>query len=305
MTFHFDSWLIYFYFYCICGWIFESTYVSLKTKKLTNRGFMKGPWLPLYGSGAIVILLVTLPVKQFPVAVYFVGAIAATALEYVTGVVMLKLFKVRYWDYSYRKIQFQGHICLVSSIAWGFLSLIMVYLVHEPVVRFIALWNEEVLSILTFLITIVIVFDFANAFRNAMDLRALIIQAEEIRRRLDEALEERKQHLSQTVSEAQAQIEQALEERAEENRKALNKYKEQFEEAVNETKEKVEEAAAERRERIERTIAELTAARDSVLKSMEKPSRQLLLHNPGSGFKGLEEEAMEIKKRLLAKKKEQ
>ncbi len=61
---------------------------------------MKGPWLPIYGSGAVIILLVTLPFKQYPIAVYFAGAAAATMLEYITGVCMVKIFEVRYWDYS-------------------------------------------------------------------------------------------------------------------------------------------------------------------------------------------------------------
>ena len=140
---------------------------------------MKGPWLPLYGSGAILVLLVTLPYADHPVGVYFAGMIAATILEYITGVGMVKLFKVRYWDYSYKKIQFQGHICLSSSLAWGGLSLLMVYVIHPPIVKFIDMWNENVVNILTFIVTICMAYDFANAFREAMDLRALIIQAEE------------------------------------------------------------------------------------------------------------------------------
>ena len=98
---------------------------------------MKGPRLPLYGSGALVILLSSLPFKEHPVVVYFVAALSATILEYITGVVMLTIFKVRYWDYRYRKIQFQGHICLVSTIVWGFMELIMVYMVHPHVERLV------------------------------------------------------------------------------------------------------------------------------------------------------------------------
>ena len=77
MEFHFNSWLVYFYFYCICGWIFESLNVSIRQRKWVNRGFMKGPWLPLYGSGALVILFSTLPFKEYPVMVYFAAAVAA------------------------------------------------------------------------------------------------------------------------------------------------------------------------------------------------------------------------------------
>lgn len=325
MQFHFNSWLVYFYFYCICGWIFESTYVSIRTKKPVNRGFMKGPWLPIYGSGAVVILLVTLPFQQYPIAVYFAGAVAATILEYVTGVLMVKLFKVRYWDYSNQKIQFQGHICLSSSIAWGFLSLLMVYVVHKPVAKFIGTWNEEFLSIFTFLVTICMVYDFANAFREAMDLRALLVQAEDIRKRLSEALEEEKENLSEAVLEKKEQLVQSVEEKkeqlvqsAEERREhltqAVTERKEQFSQSLEEYKEireltayeraeRKEMAARERKERLERTIAELEAAREKLREGMEKHSKQLLLHNPGSGYPGMDEESTEVKKRLLSKRR--
>lgn len=257
MQFHFNSWLVYFYFYCIFGWVFESTYVSLRTHKLTNRGFMKGPWLPLYGSGAILVLLVTLPYADHPVGVYFAGMIAATILEYVTGVVMVKLFKVRYWDYSYKKIQFQGHICLSSSLAWGGLSLLMVYVIHPPIVKFIAMWNENVVNILTFIVTICMVYDFTNAFREAMDLRALIVQAEELKKRMDEVVAEKKEAFAETVEERREQFAQSVAESKEqlaESRErlaeSLDEKKEKFTETVNVTKERIAESVVETKEQL-------------------------------------------------------
>ncbi len=252
MQFHFNSWLVYFYFYCIFGWVFESTYVSLRTHKLTNRGFMKGPWLPLYGSGAILVLLVTLPYADHPVGVYFAGMIAATILEYVTGVVMVKLFKVRYWDYSYKKIQFQGHICLSSSLAWGGLSLLMVYVIHPPIVKFIAMWNENVVNILTFIVTICMAYDFANAFREAMDLRALIIQAEELKKRMEEVVAEKREAFAETVEERREQFAQSVAE----SKEQLAESRERLAESLDERKERFAETVSETRERIAESVAE-------------------------------------------------
>ena len=252
MQFHFNSWLVYFYFYCIFGWVFESTYVSLRTHKLTNRGFMKGPWLPLYGSGAILVLLVTLPYADHPVGVYFAGMIAATILEYITGVVMVKLFKVRYWDYSYKKIQFQGHICLSSSLAWGGLSLLMVYVIHPPIVKFIAMWNENVVNILTFIVTICMAYDFANAFREAMDLRALIIEAEELKKRMEEVVAEKREAFAETVEERREQFAQSVAE----SKEQLAESRERLAESLDERKEKFAETVSETRERIAESVAE-------------------------------------------------
>lgn len=66
----FRQWLVFFYFYCIFGWIYESTLVSLKSRKLTNRGFMKGPWIPLYGNGTVIVLFSTLPFQCWSAAVF-------------------------------------------------------------------------------------------------------------------------------------------------------------------------------------------------------------------------------------------
>lgn len=279
MTFHFNNWLVYFYFYCIFGWVFESLNVSIRQRKWVNRGFMKGPWLPLYGSGALVILLSTLPFKDYPVAVYFAAAISATLLEYVTGVAMLALFKVRYWDYRYRKIQFQGHICLVSTIVWGFLGLLMVYIIHPPVVKLVNSWNQEVVSILTFVITICIVYDFANAFREAMDLRALIIQVEKLRHRMEEALAEKREELEQRMDDIR-------EER-----------KEQFEERL----EYIEQRIADAREQRLDNLAELETALEQLKERLEHKSRSLLKSNPYASFRNMESETEEIRKRLQIK----
>lgn len=84
-TYTWYQWLAFFYVYCFLGWIFESTYVSLKQKRLVNRGFLRLPMLPLYGSGAVMMLWVSLPVRDSLPLVYISGFIAATALEYVTA----------------------------------------------------------------------------------------------------------------------------------------------------------------------------------------------------------------------------
>ena len=291
MGFHFNSWLVYFYFYSIFGWLFESGNVSIRQKKWVNRGFMKGPWLPLYGSGAVVILVATLPFAQYPVAVFFAGAVAATVLEYFTGVAMLELFKVRYWDYSYRKIQFQGHICLVSTIVWGLLSLLMVYIIHPWVAHLVGAVNVEVVNVVTFIITLLITYDFTNAFREAMDLRKLIIQAAELKERLEEKLEESREQLEDRLEEKKDQLGDYLEEKLEEHRAQLAERKEQLEER----KEELEE----HREMFEETIAGLRESLEEMHSGLEQHSRKMFLRNPGASFKGMDEETRIIKQRIF------
>jgi uncharacterized membrane protein len=180
-TYKFVQWLLFFYIYCFLGWCFESTYVSIRKRQLINRGFLKGPFLPIYGSGAIAVLLAALPYQDKPVAVYFVGLMAATLLELVTGMVMESLFKVRYWDYSNQKFNFKGHICLSSSIAWGFFSVAMIYGFHRPIERFVLNLPDTLVTYGTYLLTIGIAADFATSFKTAMELREVLITIEKVK----------------------------------------------------------------------------------------------------------------------------
>ena len=132
-TYTWYQWLTFFYIYCFFGWIFESSYVSLKQRRFVNRGFLRLPMLPLYGSGAIMMLWVSMPVQDNLFLTWCAGVIGATCLEYVTGYVMERLFKVRYWDYSNQKFNIHGYICLTSSIAWGFLTILMTEVIHKPI----------------------------------------------------------------------------------------------------------------------------------------------------------------------------
>lgn len=179
------QWLFFFYFYCFFGWCFESAYVSICKRKFVNRGFMRGPFLPLYGSGAIMMLVVSMPVRDNLFLVYVAGCIGATALEYVTGVTMEALFKVRYWDYSKQRFQFQGHICLSSTLAWGFLTILMTEAVHRPVEKLSLLLPQTALMLLVSFLTVIIAADFLLSFRTALDLRAVLLKLEKAKEEME------------------------------------------------------------------------------------------------------------------------
>lgn len=178
------QWLFFFYFYCFVGWCIESTHVSIRTRKLTNRGFMRGPFLPLYGSGAIMMLVVSMPFQDSIVLTYLSGCVGATILEYITGVTMEALFKVRYWDYSNQKFNFQGHICLGTTLAWGLLTILMTEIVHVPVEKLMLLIPGRVLTVVTIVLTVVIAVDFALSFKAAIDLRDILIRMEQVKQEL-------------------------------------------------------------------------------------------------------------------------
>ncbi|NBJ95855.1 hypothetical protein D5282_00585 [bacterium 1xD8-48] len=215
------EWLFFFYLYCFCGWIFESTFVSLKSRKFVNRGFMRGPFLPIYGSGAIMMLVVSMPFQDNIFLTYIAGCIGATALELVTGELMEALFKVRYWDYSNQKFNYKGHICLSSTVAWGFLTIFMTEFLHKGVERIIFILPSEAVTVLTVAASFYIVADFTLSFKAALDLRDVLMglekakeEMERIQKRLDviiavasDEIESRRQENSLKVEELMDSIE--------------------------------------------------------------------------------------------------
>lgn len=128
--YHILSWFIV---YSFMGWIWESCYVSAKSKKWVNRGFVSGPFVTIYGVGAVTVYVILRPVAGNILELYFAGVAVATILEYVTGVLMEAIFHTNWWDYSDKKFNFQGKICLGSSVAWGFFTLILFY-IFQPFV---------------------------------------------------------------------------------------------------------------------------------------------------------------------------
>ena len=178
------QWVFLFFFYSFVGWCVESTYVSLKRKKFVNRGFIRGPFLPLYGSGGLMMLIVSMPFRENLLLTYAAGCVGATALEYVTGVTMEALFKVRYWDYSKNRFNFQGQICLGSTLTWGALTVLMTQVIHPPVERFLFWVPQGILTFGTMLLTLYFVADFALSFRAALDLRDVLVRMEQAKREL-------------------------------------------------------------------------------------------------------------------------
>lgn len=176
--------LFFFYTYCFFGWIIESTWVSLHQKRLVNRGFLRGPFIPIYGCGAMTLVLVGTPLLKWPVAVFFGGMISASILEYFTGAAMEAIFKVRYWDYSDKPLNLNGHICLFTSVCWGGLSLAVDYVIHKPIVALTEHMTYKELVLVVTVVTVYFIVDCTLSFKAAFDLRAIIIKMEKAKEEL-------------------------------------------------------------------------------------------------------------------------
>ena len=178
MAYHytFIQWLLFFFIYCFLGWVWESCYVSIKKREWINRGFLHGPMLPIYGSGAIIVLLCTIGVRDQVILIFIFGMTGATILEYVTGACMERLFRVRYWDYSHMPLNLKGYICLPVSLGWGVFSVLLVRVIHVPIENLVLQIPERIAEVVSVVCSSAFAVDFTLSFSEAMDLRDMLIR---------------------------------------------------------------------------------------------------------------------------------
>ena len=116
--------------YSFIGWCMEVGCKLVELKKFINRGFLIGPYCPIYGWGCILIILLLNKYTNDPLVLFIMAIVICSILEYFTSYFMEKLFKARWWDYSRRKFNINGRICLETMIPFGLLGCLIMYFVN-------------------------------------------------------------------------------------------------------------------------------------------------------------------------------
>ncbi|HCG64259.1 MAG TPA: hypothetical protein DIW48_11645 [Sphaerochaeta sp.] len=132
-----ESFIWYFFLYSMLGYVCEVLYCSLGARRLVNRGFLHGPYIPVYGFGAIFSIMFLTPFKDFILLVFLLGLSVCSVIEYVTGLILELGFHTRLWDYSGRRFSIRGRICLLNSVLFGFLVLAVLYWIQPAVEKWV------------------------------------------------------------------------------------------------------------------------------------------------------------------------
>jgi len=148
-------WLI---LYSIVGWVYETTLCSIEEKKFVNRGFLNGPYCPIYGFGAILDILLIGWISN-PVALFFVGMAVTCTLEYITSWLLEVIFHAKWWDYSYMKFQIKGRVCLIGAIIFGTFSVVLIKFIHPFMIRQTESFPDAIIILATVLLSILILAD--------------------------------------------------------------------------------------------------------------------------------------------------
>lgn len=175
--YHIINW---FFIYSFLGWVWESSYVSVKEKKLVNRGFVAGPVCTIYGFGAVAVYLILKPLTGNPVWLYLGGVVVPTLLEYVTSVLMELVFHTRWWDYSKNRFQLHGRICLGASLGWGVFTLALFYLFQPAVDWFVSLYSIAAGKAALAVIMVLYGIDFAMSYAGALEIGKKLRSLDEV-----------------------------------------------------------------------------------------------------------------------------
>lgn len=122
-----EIYILLFFTYAILGWLMEVGCKLVETKKFINRGFLIGPYCPIYGWGAIIITLLLNKYLADPIALFIMAIVICSIIEYATSYFMEKIYHARWWDYSRRKYNINGRICLETMIPFGILGVLIMY----------------------------------------------------------------------------------------------------------------------------------------------------------------------------------
>ena len=177
----FWSAFLIFILFSFIGWISEVIYVGVTSAhKFVNRGFLHGPLCPVYGFGGVVILMLPPSLYATWIPLFFASMILCTIVEYFVSWLMEKLFHTRWWDYSHYKIQLNGRICLLNSILFGFLGVVVIHFVYPLMTDLLNSLGQTWISISGMIILAVLSVDVFFTVRKLVDFANVMKKLKEL-----------------------------------------------------------------------------------------------------------------------------
>ena len=152
--------ILYFSIYSFLGWICEVIYCSIPAKKFINRGFLKGPVCPVYGFGAMFVIYIMKWINiKSTILVFIFGGLIASIIEFIADILLEYVFHTRLWNYSDRKFNIKGRVCLLNSTLFAFLSVILIKIVHPFVLDIVVRLSSITIIIISSLCVILFLID--------------------------------------------------------------------------------------------------------------------------------------------------
>lgn len=171
------NYILWFLFYSFVGWVYESILCSTSQRKLINRGFLNGPYCPIYGSGAVAVI-VCLGSQDNIITLFLLGAVLACTIEYITSWALEKMFHARWWDYTNRKFNIKGRICLIGAVVFGLFSVFLIKIIHPYVAELTYKIPENIRVWITLILSSLIITDLVVTVINILKFNEKLHQAQ-------------------------------------------------------------------------------------------------------------------------------
>ena len=185
--------LDYFFLYSFIGWILESIYKTIYAKKFVNSGFLYGPLCPIYGLGALIMYFTLSGYNENPIHVFIIGFVVLSVWEYFVAWILEKIFHTKYWDYSDKKFNLNGRVCMLNSFFWGILGIIFIYFIHPIIQTKIIDINSYALIIITVLLTVGLIIDIIISVIKTIDITKKLNDINNIKEEIKKKIEELKE----------------------------------------------------------------------------------------------------------------
>lgn len=202
--------LTYLILYSFFGWILESVCKTIEQRKFVNSGFLNGPICPIYGCGAIIMILCLNTLKDNIFLLFIVSFLVLSIWEYIVGVLLEKLFKTKYWDYSHLKFNIKGRVCLKNSIFWGILGVLFIKYIHPFIETKIILIPLDILIYCNIILYIAVIVDTIVSSVKTVKLDKTIKKLQELENNIKEKIEELKEQGKSRTTRGLEELEQII-----------------------------------------------------------------------------------------------
>ncbi|MGH4052489.1 MAG: putative ABC transporter permease [Clostridium sp.] len=203
----------YFIIYSFMGWCLETVYATINKKEFVNRGFLNGPFCPIYGFGCLSIIVILKPIEANYIYLFFGSIFLTSLIEYVTGYILETAFNSTWWDYSDEPYNLKGRICLYFSIIWGFISILILKVIHPYIIHIVSIIPPKLGIILFYTMLLCLLIDFILTVNTVLKLELLLHQFNTAYLELTEKVSGFKLNLGNTknITELKFKLEQLIE----------------------------------------------------------------------------------------------
>ena len=170
-----------FFLASVAGYLAEVVYCSIVDKYFEwNRGFLFGPYVPIYGVGTLIIIGISQKYLHNVFLLFLLTVVACSVVEYLASWIMEKLFKVRWWDYSTQKFNINGRICLLNGIMFGFAGLAIVYIIHPILAKLFSVIPEPLTITAAIICALFFIIDLIVTIYTLISIRMTLDDIEEV-----------------------------------------------------------------------------------------------------------------------------